>query len=86
MIKAYSKINLFLKVFKKNRNGLHDIQSSVMLLNLHDQISIKNTNTKQDEIKFIGRFKKNINSKNNSITKSLYILRRLKLISKKKKI
>jgi len=85
MIKAYSKINLFLKVFKKNRNGLHDIQSSVMLLNLHDQISIKNTNTKQDEIKFIGRFKKNINSKNNSITKSLYILRRLKLISKKKK-
>ena len=85
MIKSYSKINLFLKVSKKNRNGLHNIQSSVMLLDLHDQISIKNTNKEQDEIKFIGRFKKNINNKNNSVTKSLYILRKHGLISKKKK-
>ena len=86
MIKSYSKINLFLKVSKKNRNGLHNIQSSVMLLDLHDQISIKNTNKEQDEIKFIGRFKKNINNKNNSVTKSLYILRKHGLISKKKNI
>ena len=85
MIKSHSKINLFLKVSKKNKNGLHNIQSSVMLLDLHDQISIKNTNKEQDEIKFIGRFKKNINNKNNSVTKSLYILRKHGLISKKKK-
>ena len=69
MIKSYSKINLFLKVLKKNNNGLHNIQSSVMLLNLYDQIIIKNTNKNQDEIKLIGKFKKKINSKNNSITK-----------------
>jgi len=84
MIKSYSKINLFLKVIKKNKNGLHNIQSSIMLLNFYDQISIKNTIKKHDEIKFIGQFKKNINIKKNSITKSLNILRNNGLISKKK--
>ena len=83
MIKSYSKINLFLRVLKKNSGGLHNIQSSVMLLDLHDRISIKNANIKKDEIKFIGKFKKNINSKNNSITKSLYTLRKHGLVSKK---
>ena len=48
MIKSYSKINLFLRVLKKNSNGLHNIQSSVMLLDLHDRINIKKTNKKQD--------------------------------------
>ena len=38
MIKSYSKINLFLKVLKKNSNGLHNTQSNVMLLDLHDKI------------------------------------------------
>jgi 4-diphosphocytidyl-2-C-methyl-D-erythritol kinase len=85
MIKSYSKINLFLKVLKKNNNGLHNIQSSVMLLNLYDQIIIKNTNKNQDEIKLIGKFKKKINSKNNSITKSLYILRKHNFLDKKNK-
>ena len=41
MIKSYSKINLFLKVLKKNTKGLHDIQSSTMLLDLYDNISLK---------------------------------------------
>ena len=82
MIKSYSKINLFLKVLKKNGNRLHNIQSSVMLLNLHDRINIKKINKKEDEIKFIGKFKKKIKKKNNSITKSLYILRKYCLISK----
>ena len=82
MIKSYSKINLFLRVLKKNSNGLHNIQSSVMLLDLHDRINIKKTSKKQDEIKFIGKFKKNINIKNNSIIKSLNILRMYNCISK----
>ena len=85
MIKSYSKINLFLKVLKKNRDGLHNIQSSVMLLDLYDQISIKNISKKRDEINFIGQFKKNIDHRNNSITKSLYLLRKYGLINKKKK-
>ena len=82
MIKSYSKINLFLKVLKKNQNGLHIIQSSVMLLNLYDKINIKNTNKNLDEIHFTGQFKNNINIKNNSITKSLKILRKYGLINK----
>jgi 4-diphosphocytidyl-2-C-methyl-D-erythritol kinase len=84
MIKSYSKINLFLRVLKKNSNGLHNIQSCVMLLDLNDIITIKNIPKKKDEINFIGEFKKNINKKKNSITKSLYILRKYGLISKKK--
>ena len=56
-----------------------------MLLNLHDQIKIKDIGKNQDEIKFIGQFKKNIDSKNNSIAKSLYVLRKQDLISKEKK-
>ena len=82
MIKSYSKINLFLKVLKKNQNGLHIIQSSVMLLNLYDKINIKNTNKNLDEIHFTGQFKNNINIKNSSITKSLKTLRKYGLINK----
>lgn len=85
MIKSYSKINLFLRVLKKNTNGLHNIQSSVMLLDLHDKISIKNISKNKDEIKFIGKFKKKISSKNNSIVKSMNVLRRYNFISKSKK-
>jgi 4-diphosphocytidyl-2-C-methyl-D-erythritol kinase len=84
MIKSYSKINLFLKVLKKNNKGLHNIQSSVMLLNLHDQISLKKINKNKDSIKFIGRFKKNINKNTNTISKSLFLLRKHNLIDEKR--
>ena len=85
MIKSYSKINLFLKVLKKNKYGLHNLQSCTMLLDLYDRISIEKINKKKDEIKFIGPFKKNINSQNNSVIKSLNILRNYGLIINKKK-
>ena len=52
MIKSYSKINLFLKVLKKNNKDLHNLQSSTMLLDLHDRIDIKNIKKKKDEINF----------------------------------
>ena len=80
MIKSYSKINLFLKVLKKNRKGLHDIQSSVMLLDLYDQISLKKINKNKDSIEFIGHFKKKINKNTNTISKSLFLLRKHNLI------
>ena len=80
MIKSYSKINLFLKVLKKNNKGLHNIQSSIMLLDLHDRISLKKINKKKDRIEFIGRFKKNINKNTNTISKSLFLLRKHNLI------
>ena len=84
MIKSYSKINLFLKVLKKNNKGLHNVQSSVMLLDLHDQISLESINKNKDSIEFIGHFKKNINRKTNTISKTLFLLRKHNLIDKKK--
>jgi 4-diphosphocytidyl-2-C-methyl-D-erythritol kinase len=84
MIKSYSKINLFLNVLKKNDKGLHDIQSSVMLLDLYDQISLKKINKNKDRIEFIGRFKKNINKNTNTISKSLFLLRKHNLIDEKR--
>ena len=83
MIKSYSKINLFLRVLKKNSDRLHDLQSSVMLLDLYDEINIIKIISKQDKIQFIGQFKKDINIKNNSITRSLVILRKYGLINRK---
>jgi 4-diphosphocytidyl-2-C-methyl-D-erythritol kinase len=85
MIKSYSKINLFLKVLKKNNKDLHNLQSSTMLLDLYDRIDIKNIKKKQDEINFSGKFSKNISKKNNSITKSLQLLRKHSFVSKKKR-
>ena len=69
MIKSYAKINLFLKILKKNKNGLHNIQSSVMLLNLYDEIKIKSST--KDIIKFTGQFTNNINQYKNSITAAI---------------
>jgi 4-diphosphocytidyl-2-C-methyl-D-erythritol kinase len=85
MIKSFSKINLFLKVLKKNNKGLHNVQSSVMLLDLHDKISLKKINKNKDNIEFTGQFKKKINKKTNTISKSLFLLRKHNLIDKKKR-
>jgi len=85
MIKSYSKINLFLKVLKKNKNGLHNIQSSVMLLDLYDEINVKAIKKNKDKITFVGRFNKNINRNINSISKALSLLRNHNVISTTKK-
>jgi len=63
MIKSFSKVNLFLKVLKKNRDRLHNIQSNTVLVNLYDQIEIKKINEKKDKINFTGRFKENVKKK-----------------------
>lgn len=84
MIKSYAKINLFLRVLKKIK-GLHNIQSSIMLLDLFDSISVKRIKKKKDNIKFIGKFQKNISKNSNTISKSLYLLRKHDLIDEKKR-
>ena len=84
MIKSYAKINLFLRVLKKIE-GLHNIQSSIMMLDLFDSISVKRIKKKKDDIKFIGKFQKKIRKKNNTISKSLYLLRKHNLIDEKKR-
>src|SRR6056300_61185 len=82
MIKSFSKLNLFLKVLKKNRDKLHNIQSNTVLINLYDQIEIKKINEKKDKINFIGRFKESVQKKDNSIIRSLNLLRSNNLIDK----
>ncbi len=82
-LKSYAKINLFLKVGKKLRKKtLHNIQSLVFLISLKDEIIIKKIDASRDSIKFIGKFNKNIKNNNNSIKKSLFLLRKKNFIKK----
>ena len=41
-LKSHAKLNLTLDIHAKLKNGLHDIQSNVSLLNLHDEIYVNN--------------------------------------------
>ena len=86
LIKSYSKINLSLRVLKKLKNGLHDIESNSFLINLFDEIEIKKIKNKNDIIIFKGKFIKHINKKNNSIVISLNLLRKLKILKYRYKI
>ena len=79
-IKSYSKINLSLRVLKKLKNGMHNIETNSALVNLSDEIIIKKDN--KDKIIFKGKFKNKINSKNNSVITTLQVLRELNLIKK----
>ena len=74
-IKAFCKINLFLRVIKRLNNGYHDICSLITFCNLFDEISVKKFNGKKDDITFSGKFKKGMNRKSNTITKVLFNLR-----------
>ena len=40
-LKSYSKINLTLRVLKKLKSGLHDIETNSTLIDLYDEIDIK---------------------------------------------
>ena len=82
MIKSYCKVNLSLRIIKKLKNKMHSIQSNVFLINVHDNIYIKKIKKNKDRIIFKGKFKKFIKKKNNSIKKTLYLLRRKRLINK----
>ena len=86
IIRSYSKINLSLRVLKKMKNGLHDIQSNVFLINLYDTIKIFKTKAKKDTVIFKGPFNKLVNRRNNSILKTLKILRLYKIINSSYKV
>ena len=85
MIKSYSKVNLFLRVLKKNSYGLHNIQSATMLLDLHDEIKINKIEKSRDEVIFTGSFKNGINRYSNTVISALHILRSQNLISEFKR-
>ena len=84
VIYSFCKINLSLRVIGKLHNGFHSIQSIVTFANLFDIIKIKEINSEQDQIKFYGKFKNNINLKKNTISKTLYILRKHNYLKNKK--
>ena len=85
MIKSHCKINLFLKILNRNNKGFHNIQTTTMLLSLCDKISIKRINKNKDEIIFTGPFKNNINSKTNTVIRTLSLLRSRKFINNNNK-
>ncbi|WP_415290226.1 4-(cytidine 5'-diphospho)-2-C-methyl-D-erythritol kinase [Candidatus Pelagibacter sp. Uisw_136] len=81
-IKSYAKINLALNVTGK-KSKLHNIESLISFIDLHDSITLRESNTKQHKINFFGKFSKNI-SKINTISKLLKILDNKKLLNNKK--
>ena len=52
-LKSYSKINLTLRVLKKLKTGMHDIETHSTLIDLHDEINI--IKNKKDTIIFSGK-------------------------------
>ena len=65
ILTSYSKINLSLRVNKKLKSGLHEIQSYFCLINLSDKIKIYKIKKKKDKIFFKGPFVKHIKKSNN---------------------
>ena len=55
-LKSYCKINLFLRIVGKLKNGYHDIKSLITWLRLCDVIFVKKNNNKKDKINFSGNF------------------------------
>ena len=81
VFKSFAKINLSLTVNKKLETGLHDIQSIYCLIDLSDSIFVKKTKGKRKDVVSIkGKNSMNINKKNNSITRTLSIMRKYNLI------
>jgi len=52
LLKSFCKVNLSIRVIKKLKNGLHNIQTNSFLLNLYDNIQINRINEKKDNIIF----------------------------------
>ena len=78
-IKSYAKINLALNVTGKT-SGLHQIESIVGFVSLHDVILIKKIKSKKHIISFNGKYSKNIHKKN-TISELLKILEKEKLLT-----
>ena len=79
--KSNAKINLALNIVGKS-DKLHEIESLIAFIELHDLIFIKKIRSKNHRIKFTGKFSKNINSIN-TVSKLFEILEKKKLIDQK---
>ena len=86
--KAFAKINLFLNVFDKTKDNLHNLNSLDCFISLYDEISI--SENKEFSLKVKGPFKNFITDKNiikktvQSYSKFLNIKTKYKIILNKK--
>ena len=69
--KAYAKINLFLNVFNKTKDNLHNLKSLVCFIDLYDEIIISENN--KFLIKIKGPFKNFVKKRENIIEKTFII-------------
>ena len=82
-LKAYGKINLYLKVIKKLKNNYHEIETLFCFFDIYDQIFVS-SNKQNNQIIFTGKFSKGISNKNNTVLKLLNILKKYPKFNKHK--
>ena len=82
VIKSYAKINLALNVNGK-KNSLHEIESLISFIDLHDLINLKRINKDNHKVIFRGKFSKKI-GKTNTVTNLLKLLDKKNLLNKQK--
>ena len=78
-IKSHAKVNLSLNVLGKRKSKLHDLETLVAFVDLHDQILIKRTNNKNHIVRFSGHF-------SNKVPKVNTVSNLLNILDKKKKL
>ena len=62
LLKSPAKVNLFLDILSKDNDGFHNIKSILTLIDLHDEIIIKDSESL--DINFSGEFSNEINQNN----------------------
>ena len=82
-LKSWAKINLSIRVIKRQPNNYHKIESLVTFAQFSDEIKIKKIDKKKHKILFLGKFSKGINKKN-TVIKLLKLLEEKKLIKDEK--
>ncbi len=78
-IKSHAKVNLSLNVLGKRKSKLHNLETLVAFVDLHDQIFIKRINNKNHVVKFSGHF-------SNKVPKLNTVSNLLNILDKKKKL
>ncbi len=81
-IKSNAKLNLALNITGKKKL-LHNIESIISFIDLHDEISINQYKGSKHHISFYGKFSKNIGKKN-TVEKLFQILDKQNLLNNKK--
>ena len=83
-IYSFCKVNLTLRVLKKIKKNLHDVESLITFCKPYDEILVKKIDSSKDKIIFSGRFKYGIDKKYNTVTKVLNLLRKNNFLKNKK--